>query len=118
MESAIYQPPIRRFVDDNNPYSSEMGPISTGRYRFLGTHEIQGKKSRCLVLRKGRVDRGVKMEIQGEEIPSIVGNPIKCLGKWFKGSLKDKESIDDTKKKLLSWLRTVEGSGLPGKYKA
>ena len=64
------------------------------------------------------MDRGVKMKIQGEEIPSIVGNPIKCLGKWFQGSLKDKESIDDTKKKLLSWLRTVEGSGLPGKYKA
>ena len=79
-------------MDDNNPYSSEMGPISTGRYRFLGTHE--GKKSKCLVLRKGRVDRRIKMEIQGEEIPSIVGNPIKCLGKWFKGSLKDKESIN------------------------
>ena len=49
---------------------------------------------------------------------SIVGNPIKCLGKWFNESLIDKDSIEDTKKKLLSWLRTVDGSGLPGKHKA
>ena len=62
------------------------------------------------------------MQIQGKEIPSIVGNPIKSLGKWFNESLTDKESIEDTKKKLLyiqlGWLRTVNGSGLPGKYKA
>ena len=42
------------------------------------------------------------MQIQGEEIPSIVENPIKCIGKWFKGSLTDTESIDDTKKKFHS----------------
>ena len=57
------------------------------------------------------------MQIQGEKIPSIEGNPIKCLGKWFNKSLTDKESIEGTKK-LLSWLRTVDGSGLPGKHKA
>ena len=51
-------------------------------------------------------------------MPSIVGNPIKCLGKWFNESLIDKDSIEDTKKKPLSWLRTVDGSGLPGKHKA
>ena len=32
-------------------------------------------------------------------------------------SLTDKESIKDTKKNLLSWLKTVDGSGLPGKHK-
>ena len=48
------------------------------------------------------MDRRVKMQIQGEEIQSIVGNPIKYLGKWFNKSLTDKESIEDTKK-LLSW---------------
>ena len=56
------------------------------------------------------------MQIQGKEIPSIVGNPIKSLGKWFNESLTDKESIEDTKKKLLyiqlGWLRTVNGSEL------
>ena len=85
----------------------------------LAHMKFKAKKSQCLLLRKGRVDiRHITMQIQGEEIPSIVGNLIKCLGKWFNESLKDKESIEDTKKNLLFWLRIVDGSGLPGKYKA
>ena len=61
---------------------------------------------------KGRENRRVKMQIQGDEILSIVGIPIKCMEKWFNETLTDKESIEDTKKKLLSWLRTVDDSGL------
>ena len=57
---------------------------------------------------KGRENRRVKMQIQGDEILSIVGDPIKCLGKWFNESLTDKESMEDTKKEL----RTVDDSGL------
>ena len=50
------------------------------------------------------------MQIQGKEIPSIVGNPIKSLGKWFNESLTDKESIEDTKKKLLYTARLAKNS--------
>ena len=57
---------------------------------------------------KGRENRRVKMQIQGDEILSIVGDPIKCLGKWFNESLTDKESMEDTKKKL----RTADDGGL------
>ena len=55
---------------------------------------------------------GKRVKIQGENISSIVGNPIKCLGKWINESLTGKESIEDTKKKLLAWLKTVDGSGM------
>ena len=38
----------RSYSDNNNPYAGEMGPavhsINTGRQRFLGTHEVQGKE--------------------------------------------------------------------------
>ena len=34
----------------------------------------------------------VKMQIQRQEIPSIIGTPIKCLGKLFNKSLTDKDS--------------------------
>ena len=74
--------------------------------------KFKAKKSTCLVLRKGRVDRRVNMQIQEEDIPLMVGNPIKYLGKWFNKSLTDKKIIEDTKKKLLSWLRTVDDSGM------
>ena len=40
------------------------------------------------------------------------------MGKWINESLTGKESIEDTKKKLLALLKTVDGSGLPGKLKA
>ena len=50
------------------------------------------RKSRCLVLRKGKVTSQFKLLIGGEEIPTLVDNPIKCLGKWFDSSLSDKSS--------------------------
>ena len=79
--------------------------------------KVKTKKSSCLVLRKGRVDRLVKMQIQGEEITSIEANSLNdACGSGL--SLTDKESIEDTKKNLLSWLEIVDGSGPPGKYKA
>ena len=64
-----------------------------------------------------RVDRRVKLQVQGEQIPSIVGNLIKCLGKWFNESIIYKVSIEGTKKPH-SWLRAVDGNGLRGKHKA
>ena len=51
------------------------------------------RKSRSLVIRKGRVTQSVNLTIQGENIPSFIGNPIKCLGKWFDDTLGDKAYI-------------------------
>lgn len=59
---------------------------------FWSRMKFNAKKSRCLVMRKGCVDRRVKMHIQEEEIPSIV---IKCWKGWFG----DKESIEAMKRK-------------------
>lgn len=57
------------------------------------------------------------MKIQEEEISSIEGISMKCLGKWFKESLIDKNSIEYTKKRFQTWLKIIDGSGLSGKYK-
>ena len=121
----ICQPPIRGFMEDLTVTTTTLDIQARSRVLSALKYSVswarlkfKAKKSRCLVPSKGCVDRQFKMQIQGEEIPSIVGNPIKCFGKWFNESLTDKESIEDTKKNLLSWLRTVDGSGLPGKYKA
>ena len=50
------------------------------------------RKFRCLVLRKGKVTSQFKLLFQGEEIPTLVDDPIKCLGKWFVSSLSDESS--------------------------
>lgn len=73
------------------------------------------KKSRSLVIQKGKTTERLKLRVQGEEI--IQGNPIKCLGKWYDDSLTDKNSISSTEKQVEEWLKRIDMSGLPGKYK-
>ena len=119
MDSGIYQPPIRGFMDDLTVtttthiqarwvLSALEDSVSWARQRnpdvSYWERDAWTGESRCR---------------SKERRSSIVENIIKCLGKWFNESLTDKESIEDTKKKLLSsWLRTVDDSGLPGKYNA
>ncbi|KAK0140745.1 hypothetical protein N1851_022261 [Merluccius polli] len=42
--------------------------------------KFKPKKSRSLVIRSGKVTNRFQLQIQGETIPSIEENPIKCLG--------------------------------------
>ena len=65
------------------------------------------KKSRCLVLKKGRISQQFKMNVQGDDIPTIVNNPIKCLGKWFDASLTDKNQTKELNPTVISWLKKV-----------
>ena len=69
------------------------------RRRFTGTNEVQGRKSRSLVIKKGQTIEKFKLYVQNEEIPSIVASPIKCLGKWFDASLHDRNNF----RKLERW---------------
>lgn len=75
------------------------------------------KKSRSLVIQKGKTTRKFKLIVQGEEIPNIQGNPIRCLGKWYDDSLSDRNSISSTGRQVEEWLEKIDKSGLPGKYK-
>jgi len=76
------------------------------------------KKSRCLVVKKGKVTTQFKLFIQGEEIPSLVDNPIKCLGKWFDSTLSDKSSKGRIRQQLDEGLRRIDRAELPGKFKS
>ena len=53
---------------------------SWARMRF------KAAKSRSLIIKKGKTTATFKLNVQNEEITSIVENPIKCLGKWFDAS--------------------------------
>ncbi len=75
------------------------------------------KKSRSLVIQKGKTTGRFQLLVQGEVIPNIQGNPIKCLGKWYDDSPSDKNSISNTGKQVEEWLKNIDKSGLPGKYK-
>lgn len=78
----------------------------------------KSKKSRCIVIRKGKLMNSVTLQVQGEDIPSTKENSIKCLWKRFDDSLTDRKNITSTEKQTEEWLRKIEKSGLPGKFKA
>ena len=58
------------------------------------------------------------MKIQGEQIPSIVNNPIECLGKWYDDTLKDVNNSRRLERDTTEKLVNIDKTGLPGKFKA
>ncbi|XP_030008310.1 uncharacterized protein LOC115431800 [Sphaeramia orbicularis] len=123
MQSGIRQPPIRGYMDDLTVTTTthvEARWVLTvlDRMATWARMKFKPKKSRCMVIRKGKVTNRVTLHVQGEVIPSIRENPIKCLGKWFDDSLTDRKNISSTEKQAEEWLRRIEKSGLPGKFKA
>lgn len=74
-------------------------------------------KSRSLVLNKGRVADKFRFSISGTPITTIYEKPIKSLGKFFDGSLRDSVSIKNTCEELEGWLKDFDKTGLPGKFK-
>ena len=80
--------------------------------------KFKPNKSRSLVIKKGKVTKRFILQVQREDIPSIMDRPIKCLGKWYDVSLKDTNNISRTKNQLQDGLKLIDKIGLPGKFKA
>ena len=80
--------------------------------------KFKRKKSRSLVIKKGRTTKKFNLQVQGEDIPSIVDSPIKCLGKWYDASLKDANNIQRIRAQLQERLKLIDQTGQPGKFKA
>lgn len=54
---------------------------------------FQPRKTRSLVIRKGKVTDRFTMTIQKKVIPSYINNPIQLLGKWYAETPKDSHNI-------------------------
>ena len=86
--------------------------VSWARMKF------KPRKPRYMIIKKGKISEKFQLKVQGENIPSIVDEPIKCLGKWFDDTLTNKNNIKNIQRQVKEWLKRTENSGLPGKYKA
>ncbi|XP_030004234.1 uncharacterized protein LOC115429122 [Sphaeramia orbicularis] len=123
MKSGQRQPLIRAFMDDLTVTTES---IAGCRWILKGLEKqvewarmhFKPAKSRSMVLRKGKVEDKFRFYIAGTAIPTITEKPIKTLGKVFDSSLKDRASIQSTCSELDGWLKSVDKSGLPGKFKA
>ena len=79
--------------------------------------KFKARKSRSVVILKGKVQENYQFWIQGEDIPSLSGQLIKCLGKWYRSSLNDQENIKNFIAQLEDFLNRIQDTHLPGKFK-
>ena len=66
---------------------------------------------------KGQIWNNCRFTIQGENIPTLKEQPIKCLGKWYDESLKDHQNVKNFNHQVKDLLMKVEKSDLSGRYK-
>ena len=122
IQSGISQPPTRAFMDDMTITAKS---VLEGKWMLQDLKELidwarmkfKPSKSRSLILQKGK-NQNRKIRIGEEEIPTIREKPVKSLGKWFRDSLNDRESINEMLSQAERWMESIDKSGLPGKYKA
>ncbi|XP_053176235.1 uncharacterized protein LOC128359949 [Scomber japonicus] len=122
-KSGIRQPPIRAFMDDLTVTTTS---VPGCRWILQGLEKLttwarmrfKPEKSRSLVLKGGKVTDRFSFFLGDTQIPSVTEKPVKSLGKIFDCSLRDTASIRATNEQLDGWLKAVDKSGLPGKFKA
>ena len=122
-ESGIYLPSSRGFMDDltlttvTHVQARWMLAALTGVASWGGI-KFKAVKSRSLVIKKGQTTERFKLYVKNEEIPSIVANPFKCLGKWFDASLHDCDNVRKLEQQVEDGIKKIDPCGLPGKFKA
>ncbi|XP_061185889.1 uncharacterized protein LOC133193994 [Saccostrea echinata] len=122
MKSGVRQPPGRAFMNDMTVTTKTVieakwtiqeleSAITWARMK------VKPSKSRSLVIKNGKV-KEERFKIDGETIPTVSEEPVKCLGKFFNDTLTDRQNVKETCRQLNEWMKTLDKSGLPGKYKA
>ncbi|VDI78752.1 Hypothetical predicted protein [Mytilus galloprovincialis] len=87
------------------PYSSKMATVGTKRGSHLGRDDILAKEVKIndteIDTEIRSITKKFQLKIQRDEIPTIVDNPIKCLGKWFHETLKDNTNVKIVQRHVL-----------------
>ncbi len=122
-QSGVRQPPIRAFMDDLTVTTTAVPGARWflhGWERLMSWARMSFKpaKSRSLVLKKGKLTDRFCFRLGEYQIPSVTERPVKSLGKVFNCRLNDRDSVKATGADLEGWLwlRTVDKSGLPGRF--
>ena len=59
------------------------------------------------------MQKQVRFQIAGEPMPTVKEQPVKSLGRWYKGSLSDKSQGVEIAEKAEECLRQIQRSKLP-----
>lgn len=75
--------------------------------------EFKALKSRIIVLKQDCVQDGFRFKIGEDTLLAVTDKPVKNFG----ADLNDKASINKMFNQAEEWLKALERSSLPGKYK-
>ncbi len=122
LSSGVQQVPVRAFMDD---LTITARSVPEGRWILedlvelttAARMEFRPSKSRSLVLKQGRVQNHFRFKIGEDTIPTVTEKPVKSLGRWYRADLSDKASVKEMFNQAEKWMKALERSGLPGKYK-
>ena len=120
--TGVRQPPIRAYMDDltvTTPSVTGCRWLLRGLEQQIKWARMNFKPSKCrsVVIKRGHVVRH-HFTIEGRAIPTLADEPVKSLGKTFYNVLKDTPAIEATRNNFESWMRKIDRSGLPGRFKA
>ena len=121
MESGIYLPSSRGFMDDltlttNTHVQARWMLTALTDVASWARMKLKTVKSRPLVIKTGHTTERFKLYVQNDEISSIVPSPIKCLCKWFDASLHGLDKVGKLARQLEDGLKKIDTSGLHEKF--
>lgn len=120
-DSALVRTPLRAFMDDITVVSTNV----KGTREILGRLDelvkwsgmkFKAKKSRSVTIIRGR-QREIRYTIGGDNIPTVKEEPVKSLGRWYKGTLTDRGQGIEIQKAAEEGIRSIDRTALPGKFK-
>jgi hypothetical protein len=121
LNPGVRTPSVRAFMDDLTIISSEREQVVEGLKHLDDLIAWTGmrfkpKKSRSLSIRKGKVV-GRKFCVGGETVPTVMEQGVKSLGRWYERQLTDKHRGVQVFEQAREWLKTIDGTLLPGSAK-
>ena len=120
-EDGTQHPVCRAFIDDIT-VMTQSGPSTRWVLEALSLMVnwarmvFKPRKSRSLFIYKGEV-KTWGFKVQGEDIPTIQSESIRCLGKNFDESLKDTNNVKELVETVKKWLTAIDRSELQGRFK-
>ena len=120
-KEAEMQTPLKAFMDDITIVSKSEATT----HRMLGRLDeligwsrmkFKAKKSRSCTFRKGRQTE-VRYTIAGDPIPTVQEQPVKSLGRMYKGNLSDRSQGVEIFNQAKEGLESIDHSKLSGKFK-
>lgn len=120
LSSGIQQVPVRAFMDD---LMITARSVLEGRWILEDLIELTAaaRMELTIEIQKPSPEAGPgprPLPIGEDIIATVTEKPVKSFGRWFRADLKDKTSVKEMLNQAEEWLKALERSGLPGKYKA